>query len=139
MHLLKLLIAISTTTALLLQTPAPTTTSPSNILPRSTTEAATVPTGYFKTTRHLVLPGVTDAHRTQADKTIDIVVPTCIQTITPDKNGYVPPGTCGSLYNYYPSFISAIIFSVVFLKLTIGHIVQASMLKSVCLQSKLWT
>jgi len=62
-----------------------------------------------------------------------------MKTITPDKNGYVPPGTCGSLYNYYPSFICAMIFSLVFGILTIAHIVQASMLKSVCFQLMLWT
>ena len=135
MRLIKLLFTVFTATTLALQSPARTTISPTHILPRSTTETASIPTGYFETTRHIILPGVTDAYRTQADKTIDIVVPTCIKTITPDKNGYVPPGTCGSLYNYYPSFISAVVFSVVFGTLTIGHIAQASMLKSVSYQN----
>jgi len=131
MHLLELIIAASTATALALQTPSPTANPVIQVFPRSTTEVASVPTGYFKTTRYITISGVTDAYRTQADKTIDIVIPTCIQTIIPDKNGYVPPGTCGSLYNYYPSFISAVIFSLAFGMLTISHIFQAWMLKSV--------
>ncbi|KAF8904711.1 RTA1 like protein-domain-containing protein [Gymnopilus junonius] len=37
----------------------------------------------------------------------------CI-TATPDKNGHVPVNDCRSLYNYYPSFAAAIVFSIVF-------------------------
>jgi len=54
---------------------------------------------------------------------------TCTQTIKPDKNGYVPPGTCGSLYNYYPSFAAAIIFSVLFGAVMVVHIGQAAIYK----------
>jgi hypothetical protein len=55
--------------------------------------------------------------------------PTCTQTIKPDKNGYVPPGTCGSLYNYYPSFAAAIVFAVMFGALMVAHIAQAAIYK----------
>lgn len=59
------------------------------------------------------------------DRTIDIVIPTCIRTITPDANGYLPPGTCGALYNYYPSFVAALVTTVLFAVLTIVHVWQA--------------
>lgn len=33
-------------------------------------------------------------------------------TVTPDANGWVPPGTCGYLSRpYYPSFLAALLFS----------------------------
>ncbi|EXJ85588.1 hypothetical protein A1O1_05953 [Capronia coronata CBS 617.96] len=56
---------------------------------------------------------------------LDLPSSTCTQTIKPDKNGYVPPGTCGSLYEYYPSFGAAIVFSVLFGILFIAHLAQA--------------
>ena len=93
--------------------------------------AAAEPTGYFLTTKKVIIPGVTNDVVNIPGKTIEIVLPTCIQTIEPDKNGYVPPGECGSLYNYYPSFIAAIIASVTFGILTVAHITQAAMLKKV--------
>ncbi|KAH8591527.1 RTA1 domain-containing protein [Bisporella sp. PMI_857] len=123
----------SAAAALVISTPVPTTASPPNLLHiRDTTTApASVPTGYFITTKHVIIPGQTGDHFTIAEKTINIAIPTCIQTITPDKNGYVPPGTCGSLYNYYPSFGLALAFGVLFGVLTVAHLVQAVMLKIV--------
>ncbi|KAK2037404.1 RTA1 domain-containing protein [Colletotrichum somersetense] len=59
-------------------------------------------------------------------KTIDIAIPTCIQTIKPDSNGYVPPGECGAIWNYYPSFIAAVVFTGLFALLTVIHIWQAA-------------
>lgn len=56
---------------------------------------------------------------------LHLPTPTCVQTITPDKNGFVPPGTCGALYNFYPSFGAAIAASVIFGMLTVLHIGQA--------------
>jgi hypothetical protein len=52
--------------------------------------------------------------------------PTCTQTITPDKNGYVPPGTCNSNYQYYPSFAAAVAAAVSFGFITALHITQAA-------------
>jgi len=83
------------------------------------------------TTKYNTIPGVTNAHVTQAPKTITIALPTCVQTIVPDKNGYVPPGTCNALYNYYPSFAAAVLFSILFGMLTVGHISQAAIYKKV--------
>ncbi|MCJ1385194.1 hypothetical protein MMC17_008315 [Xylographa soralifera] len=57
---------------------------------------------------------------------LHLPTPTCIQTITPDANGYVPPGTCNALYKYYPSFAAAVIFSALFGAVTILHIGQAA-------------
>ena len=50
---------------------------------------------------------------------------TCTPTIKPDKNGHVPPGTCNSLYDYYPSFGAAVLFSILFGVVTILHFGQA--------------
>jgi hypothetical protein len=67
---------------------------------------------------------------------------TCTQTIKPDKNGYVPPGTCGALWEYYPSFGAAILFSVIFGMLLIAHIAQAIHYKKsfcwVIIMASLW-
>ncbi|PMD21554.1 hypothetical protein NA56DRAFT_571735 [Hyaloscypha hepaticicola] len=82
------------------------------------------------TVDYITLPGVTNDHVTLAPQTISIAIPTCIQTITPDKNGYVPPGTCNALYNYYPSFVAALIFSCFFGMLTVAHIWQAAYFKT---------
>ncbi|KAH7025053.1 RTA1 like protein-domain-containing protein, partial [Microdochium trichocladiopsis] len=84
-----------------------------------------VPTGTFYTTSHITITGFTNAHVTMPDKTIDIVIPTCIRTITPDANGYLPPGTCGALYKYYPSFVAAVVAAVAFGILTGVHVWKA--------------
>ena len=49
----------------------------------------------------------------------------CEQTIKPDTNGYVPPGTCHSYYDYYPSLGAAALFSALFVVLLTLHIIQA--------------
>jgi hypothetical protein len=93
--------------------------------------AATTSAIEFMTTDYITIPGVTNDHVTIAPQTLNIAVPTCIQTITPDKNGYVPPGTCNALYDYYPSFAAALVFSIFFGMLTIAHISQAAFFKTV--------
>jgi hypothetical protein len=138
MRLLRLLLLATRTTALVLHpTPTPTLT----LIPRdsSTTPAPTAaPTDiYFTTTKLDIIPGVTNDHVTVHGNTITLALPTCIQTITPDKNGYVPPGTCGALYEYYPSFAAAIVFSIIFGALTIGHIFLAARFKTVSLSVQL--
>ncbi|MCJ1291596.1 hypothetical protein MMC34_003141 [Xylographa carneopallida] len=57
--------------------------------------------------------------------TLHLPTPTCIPTITPDANGYVPPGTYHALYKYYPSFAAALVFSTLFGATTLLHIGQA--------------
>ena len=113
-------IALSTTFS------APTPT----LAPRDTPTDSTAAIE-FMTIDYITIPGVTNDHVTLAPQTISIAVPTCIQTITPDKNGYVPPGTCNALYDYYPSFAAALTFSVFFGMLTIAHIWQAAFFKTV--------
>ncbi|KAL6885707.1 RTA1 like domain-containing protein [Trichoderma evansii] len=81
--------------------------------------------GYFTTIQHITIEGVTNDHVTIAGQTIDIAIPTCIQTITPDANGYVPPGTCGAIWDYYPNFPAALIFACIFGILTMVHLWQA--------------
>ncbi|KAH8659858.1 RTA1 like protein-domain-containing protein [Xylariales sp. PMI_506] len=83
-------------------------------------------TGDYTTTEHIIIPGQTNAHVTNPGQTIDIAIPTCVQTITPDANGYVPPGTCGAIWDYYPSFNAAVAFAAIFLLLTVVHIWQAA-------------
>ncbi|KAF2171096.1 hypothetical protein M409DRAFT_19067 [Zasmidium cellare ATCC 36951] len=56
---------------------------------------------------------------------LDLPTPTCTPTIQPDKNGYVPPGSCDALWQYSPSFAAATAFAVLFGILLIAHIVQA--------------
>jgi len=90
---------------------------------------------YFLTTQYIIIDGFTNAHATQDAKTITLALPTCVQTIIPDKNGFVPPGTCGALYNYYPSFSAAIATGLLFGLLSIAHIVLAAKFKLVCINT----
>ncbi|KIW19615.1 hypothetical protein PV08_00188 [Exophiala spinifera] len=96
-------------------TPTPTTSTPS-----------TLGIVYFTSTEVITINGgVTNNHVTIAPQTIQIAIPTCLQTITPDKNGYVPPGTCNALWDYYPSFGAALVFAILFGILILVHIWQA--------------
>lgn len=117
-----------------------TTTSHTNtiatptILQRdATTTASRTSTSpvYFLTTNYVTIPGVTNPHVTIPAKTVSFAVPTCIQTLTPDKKGYLPPGTCNALYDYYPSSASALAFAAIFGILTLAHIIQAVFYKKV--------
>jgi hypothetical protein len=104
------------------------------LTPRATTSSATATSTSgieFITTEYITIAGQTNEHVTLAPQTITLALPTCIQTITPDKNGFVPPGTCGALYDYYPSFAAAVIFAVLFGMLTVAHIAQAAVFKKV--------
>ncbi|KAI0894540.1 RTA1 like protein-domain-containing protein [Annulohypoxylon nitens] len=83
----------------------------------------------FLTTEHVTIDGFTNAHATNPAKTIDIVIPTCIQTIEPDVNGYLPPGTCHALWDYYPSFSAALAFAILFGLLTMAHLYQSIVYK----------
>ena len=62
----------------------------------------------------------------------------CI-TSTPDKNGYVPTNDCRVLYNYYPSFGAAILFSIIFGISLCLHIVQAIAWRKVSSMSSMLT
>ncbi|KAH8879439.1 hypothetical protein GQ53DRAFT_738679 [Thozetella sp. PMI_491] len=76
-------------------------------------------------TEFITIPGQTDAHVTRDPETITIEIPTCIQTITPDANGYLPPGTCHALWPYYPNFSAAVAFTILYAVVTAVHIWQA--------------
>ncbi|KAI1388042.1 RTA1 like protein-domain-containing protein [Hypoxylon trugodes] len=94
---------------------------------QATTAVTTAPTATavdFLTTQHITIDGFTNDHGTVPAKTVDIVIPTCIQTIQPDPNGYLPPGTCNALWDYYPSFPAALAFTILFGLLTLAHIYQ---------------
>ncbi len=82
-------------------------------------------------TEFVTIFGLTDAHVTIPGKTIAIAILTCIQTITPDTNGYVLPGTCGVLYHHYPSFAAALVATVIFGVLNVVHVMQAALYKKV--------
>jgi hypothetical protein len=124
------LLGVTVATSVLTPTPSLTT-----LIARETSVATPSPaqtTGVdFITTEHITIAGETNAYHTQAAKTIEIAIPTCIQTITPDPNGHVPPGTCGALWDYYPSFVAALIFTGIFGVLTITHVYQAVKLRKV--------
>ncbi|TVY52979.1 Protein RTA1 [Lachnellula cervina] len=53
---------------------------------------------------------------------------TCTSAI-PDKNGHVDPSACNAIYEYYPSFAAAILFSGLLLAAAILHIFQAAKFK----------
>lgn len=118
-------------------TSIPTTNTPSSavlfpqVTPRAVASTTAIPVDDFISTKHIIIPGVTNSHVTLAPHTIEIAIPTCVQTITPDKNGYVPPGTCNALWNYYPKFAAALIFAILFGALTMVHVWQASAYKKV--------
>ncbi len=101
----------------------------SQTVPAPTTTPA--PTGVITTTKYITIDGQTDSHVTIPGQTIAIAIPTCVQTITPDANGYVPPGTCGAIWNYYPSFRAAVAFAALFAVLVTVHIWQAVAYKKV--------
>jgi len=124
------LVLASVTTALAVSSSFPTPTTTLSETATASPVASTTSV-YFLTTEYITIPGVTNAHVTIPAKTIDIAIPTCIHTIKPDKNGYVPPGTCGALYDYYPSFAAAIVVAVLFGMLTVAHITQAAIYKKV--------
>jgi hypothetical protein len=68
--------------------------------------------------------------RSEFSLSLNLPTPTCTRTITPDKNGYLPPGTCEALYNFYPSFAAAAVMATVFGILTAAHLIQASIFKT---------
>ncbi|KAJ4011511.1 hypothetical protein NW752_008514 [Fusarium irregulare] len=124
--LLLYLLSASLTTA----SPAPTQTGTNphqiTLAPRQTD----APEGWFTTTKNIAtIGGTTEKYFTQPAKTIQIVIPTCIQTHEPDENGYLPPGTCNANWNYYPSFSAAAAFAVLFAVVTGMHVWQAARYK----------
>ncbi|KAI1373191.1 RTA1 like protein-domain-containing protein [Hypoxylon crocopeplum] len=88
------------------------------------TSAPTATGADFLTTQHITIDGFTNDHATLPAKTIDLVLPTCVQTIESDANGYLPPGTCNALWDYYPSFSAALAFTILFGLLTLAHLYQ---------------
>lgn len=86
----------------------------------------------------ITIPGLTNDHVTIADKTITLDIPTCEQTIKPDSNGYVPPGTCGALWGYYPKIAPAAALAIMFALLTAVHIWQAARYKKVSAVLPVW-
>ncbi|WYZ33881.1 hypothetical protein EsH8_I_000157 [Colletotrichum jinshuiense] len=109
------------------------------IVPSAT---SSIPTGDFIATQFITIPGVTNSYVTIPAKTIDIAIPTCVRTIEPDANGYIPPGNCGAIWNYYPSFVAAIVFAALFGVLTAVHIWQAAKYKKrwcwVIIMASIW-
>lgn len=130
-----LILYLFSCTSLVTATPAPTQTQPHQVTLAAwatTTEAP--PQGWFTTTVNIAtIGGETGEYYTRPAKTIQIVVPTCAQTIEPDKNGYLPPGTCNANWDYYPSFSAAAAFAVLFAILTAVHVWQAARHKKVCM------
>ncbi|RYP48180.1 hypothetical protein DL768_005880 [Monosporascus sp. mg162] len=111
--------------------PTPTTTLQHAIrqVSSTVTSAPTTSPVYFLASQYVTVPGVTNEHVTVPDKTITMILPTCIQTTEPDANGYLPPGTCHAIWNYYPSFSGSLIFLLLFGLLTIAHVYQAAIYK----------
>lgn len=129
LHLLSASPALAGVIPVTIPTP---TLSPSKVTlaPRED-EPTAAPKSIFTTTNHITIGGVTNSHVTIPGHTIDVAIPTCKQTITPDENGYVPPGTCGAIWDYYPSFAAALTFAFLFGGLMVLHIWQAAKYKKV--------
>ncbi|SCN68108.1 related to RTA1-involved in 7-aminocholesterol resistance [Fusarium fujikuroi] len=110
--------------------PAQTQSHDVTLVARATATETAAPEGWFTTTKNIAtIGGTTDKYVTIPAKTISIVVPTCVQTLEPDENGYLPPGTCNAHWNYYPSFAAAVVFALLFAALTGVHIWQAAQYK----------
>ncbi|KAK1687431.1 RTA1 domain-containing protein [Colletotrichum godetiae] len=124
------MLAAAITAVALPSGPSPTPTLPGSLPERQDTATSSAtsssPTGDFIATQHITIPGVTNSYVTVPAKTIDIAIPTCVQTIEPDANGYIPSGECGAIWNYYPSFTAAAVFAALFGVLTVVHIWQAA-------------
>ena len=116
-------------------TPTPTTTLELVLRQASATattaSAATTSPVWFYTTSFVTLTGVTGEHVTVPEKTVTLVLPTCIQTAEPDSNGFLPPGSCNAIWNYYPSFSGSLTFMSLFGLLALAHIIQAIRFKKV--------
>lgn len=102
------------------QTALPQDVADSQLLPTPTT-----PPSLASRAADPSFTGVSITPFSKVSISLDLPTSTCSQTITPDKNGYVPPGSCGALWNYNPSFPAAIAFSVLFGALLIAHLAQA--------------
>ncbi|KAK1486133.1 RTA1 domain-containing protein [Colletotrichum abscissum] len=131
MHLSWITLAAAATALALPSGPSPTPTLPNSLANRqdstvTSSSTSSIPTGDFIATKYITIPGVTNSYVTVPAKTIDIAIPTCVQTIEPDANGYIPPGECGAIWNYYPSFAAAAVFAALFGILTAVHIWQAA-------------
>ncbi|KAJ5371108.1 uncharacterized protein N7496_007200 [Penicillium cataractarum] len=103
-----------------IQTPAPVFgLSPRDVTATTTAKAtATDPTSTTTETGfHLTL-------------SLNLPSNTCTPTVAPDKNGWVPASQCNALYLYYPSFGTAIAFTILFGLLTMAHLVQATIYKA---------
>jgi hypothetical protein len=103
--------------------------------------AARAPDQYY-TPSSLVLPTLSLNLPTLSSLSLDLPTPTCTRTVQPDKNGYLPPGTCDALYNYYPSFNAAVVMAVIFGIISVIHIAQAAISKTpfcwVVIMGALW-
>lgn len=130
LSLLAAAMQVAVASSLALHTPSPTTHLQQARTPSpSSTSQGLIET--FTSTNLITIPGETNSAVTIPGKTITIELPACSQTITPDSNGYVPPGTCGALWNYYPSFGAAIVFTILFAVLVMVHVWQAVVYRKV--------
>lgn len=110
------------------QAPVPTALHAVTHPPISTLVTTLVPRTKFITLDPITLPD-----ETIGAKTITLDIPECSPTITPDSNGYVPPGSCNAQYNYYPSFAAALVAAIFFGVITFVHIAEGIKYKKVSL------
>ena len=120
--------------AIAIPAPTPARDYPALVVRDTTASITPAPSptdGYFTSTQTIIVGGFTNEYATNPGNTIEIAIQTCIQTIVPDSNGYVPPGTCGAIWAYYPNFNAAVVFAVMFAATTALHIIQAIRYKKV--------
>ncbi|EED20995.1 RTA1 domain protein [Talaromyces stipitatus ATCC 10500] len=130
MHLITLMVpllaSIQTVHAIPLETPAPTSLSISTSLLKTSIPTISPNTLARRDTTSSASTTQMDSSPIQTLEATD----SCTPTIAPDKNGYVPPTECNALYNYYPSFATAVAFSVLFGIILVTHIVQMFVYKT---------
>lgn len=126
---LSISVSLAAVNAISIPTPTPVIARTADITGQGTSSITPSPStnsnGYFISTELITVTGVTNDHVTVPGKTISIAIPTCVQTTTPDANGYVPPGTCNAFWDYYPSFVAAAVFACLFGSLMLVHACQA--------------
>lgn len=129
------LMLMTSSTALVLQT---TQTSVSTIHAALPTTITTLVDTLVPRTKLITIDPITLPDKTIGIKIITLDIPECTQTITPDSNGYVPPGSCNAQYNYYPSFAAALVAAIFFGVVTFAHIAEGIKYKKVSLSIDCW-
>ncbi|KAJ5895003.1 hypothetical protein N7495_006694 [Penicillium taxi] len=84
---------------------------------------------HFSIVRSFVRPFTMAPTATSVSTASSTATASCIASMTPGKNGYLPPESCDANLYYVPSYAAAIVFCIFFSATTIAHLVQAILYK----------